>query len=68
MKTKKKIRLKILNIIIALTFILSMIFAFIDTEISNILLIISFFTMIVNLMLKLFWFKIKSIKKEESLK
>lgn len=68
MKSRKKIRMKTLNIIIALTFVLSMVFAFIDTEISNILLIISFFTMVINLILNLFWVKIKSIKKKETLK
>lgn len=61
MNDKKKIRLRVLNTIIAVSFVLSIVFAFIDIDISIMLLMLSFMIGLIGL--PYFWTKMSYLKR-----
>lgn len=65
-KTKIKIRENVLNVITVITFLGSVLYSFVNTEISLILLLLSFVIAIFNLLLGIFWNKLNELKRKEN--
>ena len=66
MNSKKKLRLNVLNAIIATTFILAMFSSFIDVKASYLLLTISFVMAVFSYFMRIFWSQVKQLKQEEN--
>lgn len=67
MKKKKiKIREKLLNVLTVITFLSSVFYSFVNTEISLALLVLTFVIAIFNVFLGIFWSKINELKQKEN--
>jgi purine-cytosine permease-like protein len=63
MNDKKKIRLRVINTMVAISFVFAIVFTFIDIDISFLLLMFSFITALLSIGLKYFWTKMKYLKR-----
>lgn len=66
MNSKKTLRLKVLNSIVAITFVVAIIFTFIDVKASYLLLATSFVMAVFSYFMRIFWSQIKQLKQKEN--
>lgn len=66
MNNKKKLRLNVLSAITASTFVMAIIYTFIDDKISYILLAISFVVAVFSYFMRIFWSQVKQLKQKEN--
>lgn len=66
MNNKKKLRLNVLSAITASTFVMPIIYTFIDDKISYILLAISFVVAVFSYFMRIFWSQVKQLKQKEN--
>lgn len=66
MNSKKRLRLNVLNAIIAATFTLAVVSTFIDYKISYLLLATSFVIAVFSYFMRLFWSQVKQLKQKEN--
>lgn len=63
MNSKKRLRLNVLNSIVAITFIVAIVFTFIDVKALYLLLATSFVMAVFSYFMRIFWSQVKQLKK-----
>lgn len=63
MNSKKRLRLNVLNSIVAVTFLVAIVFTFIDVKASYLLLATSFVMAVFSYFMRIFWSQVKQLKR-----